>query len=76
MWWLLQRKGQLANVGFNYLELYPFWISAKSAGAIESTKYISAEELDPPNEFPGYDTKQSNGGASVMLELWKIWSNP
>ena len=28
-----------------------------------------------PNEFPGYDTKQS-GEVPVMLKLWGMWSTP
>ena len=31
---------------------------------------ISAEWKDLPNECPGYDTKQSDGEALVILELW------
>ena len=30
----------------------------------------------PPNECPGYDTKQSDGEATVMLELWGTRSTP
>ena len=32
----------------------------------------------PPttNEYPGYDTKQSDGEVPVMLELWGMWSTP
>ena len=30
----------------------------------------------PANEFPWYDTKQSNGEVLVMLELWGMWSTP
>ena len=30
----------------------------------------------PPNECPGYDTKQSTGEASLMLELWGMRSTP
>ena len=30
----------------------------------------------PPNEYPGYYTKQSDGEVPVMLELWGIWSTP
>ena len=26
------------------------------------------------NEYPGYDTKQSDGEAPVVLELWGIWN--
>ena len=37
---------------------------AQSAGAVEY------------NECPIYDTKQSDGGVPVMLELWEMWSTP
>ena len=30
----------------------------------------------PSNECPGYDTKQSDGEAAVMLELWEMQSIP
>ena len=30
----------------------------------------------PPKECPGYDTKQSNGEALVMLGLWGMGSTP
>ena len=30
----------------------------------------------PPNEFPGYDTKQSDAEVSVMLEVWGMQSTP
>ena len=30
----------------------------------------------PPNEYPGYDTKQSDGKVPVMLELWGMQSTP
>ena len=30
----------------------------------------------PPNECPGYDTKQSDGEVPVMLKLWEMWSTP
>ena len=39
-------------------------IMAQSAGTAEYT------DCNSDNECPGYDTKQSNGDASVMLELW------
>ena len=29
-----------------------------------------------PNECPGYDTKQSDGEVSAVLELWGMWSTP
>ena len=40
-----------------------------SAGAAEYTDCIF------PNECPRYDTKQSDGKASVMLELWELQSS-
>ena len=43
------------------LLIYSFLL-AQSAEAVEYTDCIPAE---------GYDTKQSDGEASVMLELWK-----
>ena len=43
-------------------------IIAQSAGGVEYT--------DPPNEYPGYDTKQSDGEVPVMLGLWRMWSIP
>ena len=30
----------------------------------------------PHNEFPWYDTKQSDGEVPVILELWGMWSIP
>ena len=45
---------------------------AQSAGDPEYIDCISAEGLDFPNECPVYDTKQSDGEASVML--WAMWS--
>ena len=47
---------------------------AQSAGAVEYTDWTSAEEYDPTNECPAYDTKQSDGEVPVILELWEIQS--
>ena len=41
----------------------------QSSGAVE---FCSGLRL--PNEYPGYNTKQSNGEAPVILELWAIRS--
>ena len=30
----------------------------------------------PPNEYPGYDIKQSNGEGPVKLEFWEMRSTP
>ena len=48
---------------------------AQSTGAVEYTDCTFAEGEDPPpNECPRYDTKQSDGEAPVMLELWRMES--
>ena len=38
-------------------------------GAAEYTNCFSEEGLDSPKEYSGYDTKQYDGEASVLLEL-------
>ena len=51
--------------------------SAKSAGSVEYTDCIFYDGIRPlPKEDPGYDTKQSDGKAPVMLELWGMQSTP
>ena len=47
---------------------------SQSAEAIEYTACISALREDPPNEYPEYDTKQSDGEVPVMLGLWEMKS--
>ena len=42
---------------------------AQSAGASEDSNSISAE-------CPGHDTKQSDGVAPVLMELWEMWNTP
>ena len=42
---------------------------AHSAKAAEYTNCMSVEGLDFPKECPRYDTKQSDGMASVMREV-------
>ena len=49
---------------------------AQSTGAAEYSDCISAEGSDSPNKCPRYNTRQSDGEAPVMLELWGIWSTP
>ena len=41
----------------------------QSAGAVKYADTVSAEGSLPHNECPGYDTKQSDGEVSVMMEL-------
>ena len=48
----------------------------QSAGAVEYTDCIPTEGYNSPNECPVYDPKQTNGEASVMLELWGMQSTP
>ena len=43
---------------------------AQSAWAVEYTDCFSAEGQDFPNVCPVYDTKQSDGFATIMLEFW------
>ena len=35
---------------------------------------FSGVKAPPPNEFPGYNAKQSDDVATVMLELWGMLS--
>ena len=62
-------------------KLAPFFVmyvdyEAQLVGTVEYTDCISAEEQDYPNELPGYDTKQSDGEASVILEFWGMRFTP
>ena len=41
-----------------------------------NTPTASLHRGKPLNEYPDYDTKQSDGEASVMLEVWEIRSTP
>ena len=45
-----------------------------SAGAVEYTDCRGLRT--PPNKYPGYGTKQSDGEISVMLGLWGMRSTP
>ena len=49
---------------------------AHSTRAAECTVYIFAEGQDSPYKCSGYDTKQSDSEAPVMLELWGMQSTP
>ena len=57
-----------------YLQSFLTWKIALSAGAVEYTASLQRGKT-PPNECPGYNTKQSDE-ASVILELWGIRSTP
>ena len=47
---------------------------AQSAGAVECT--TTSQQRGKTSHQPGYDIKQSNGEALVMLELWGMQSTP
>ena len=49
---------------------------AQSAGIAEYTECISAKGWDSPQKCPGYDTKQSDGEAPMMLEFWGMQITP
>ena len=49
---------------------------AHSVGAAEYTDCISTEVKIPSKECPVYDTKQSDGEAPLMLQLWGRRSTP
>ena len=52
-------------------------LSRLGSGAVKHNDYISADEEDPfPSDCPVYDTKQSDGDATVMLEFWGMQSAP
>ena len=53
----------------NHPIFHSFHSFAQSTGVVEYTDFFSAEGLDYPNECPGYETKQSDGGIPVILEL-------
>ena len=45
-------------------------------GLISQDAWYYVHISTPLNECPVYDTKQSNGEVSVMLELWGTQSTP
>ena len=58
------------------LELWGILCNSSLPSLKEYTGWISAAGKDYTNEFLGYDTKQSNGEALVMLELWGMQNTP
>ena len=44
------------------------------AGAVEYTASLQRGKTPHPKECPGYDTKQFDDEAPVMLELWEMRS--
>ena len=50
----------------------PSWLGLR----IHPLHLCGEVRLPTLNECPGYDTKQSDGEVSVMLELWGMWCIP
>ena len=49
----------------------------QSAGPVEYTDCtLQTGKITPPQECPGYDTKQSEGEVPLRLELWGMQSTP
>ena len=64
----------VAHFEFNWvskkkIKIWFMVLFTHSAWAVEYTDCISAEGWDFPNEYPGYDNKQSDFEVPVMLEL-------
>ena len=73
----LLESGTVVFIFILYFFLYintwfQLFFLAQLAGTVEFTNCISAEEKDSSNEFPGYDTKQSDAEVPVMLKLWEM----
>ena len=48
----------------------------QSAGAVEYTNCFYAEVLEPYNDCPAYDSKQSYGEVPAIQEIWGMRSTP
>ena len=60
----------LIQSDYIYIYIYTsFHLTAQSTGAVEYTDCILAKGKDSLNVCLSYDTKQSDGEASVMFEL-------
>ena len=57
---------------------YAFNILLPSRLGLKNTPTASLQrgKTPPPNECPGYDTKQSDGEVPAVLELCGMWSTP
>ena len=63
-----QEDTSLKNYNYSLAQL-----ARVGVGAVEYT--ISLKRVKAPtSEYPGYDTKQSDGEAPVILELWGMQS--
>ena len=48
----------------------------QTGGTAISTASLQRGTTPPPNKYPGYDNKQSDSEAPLMLELWGMRSTP
>ena len=53
-----------------------FYLSPVGWGCRILQLHLYREVKPPPNEYPRYDTKQTDGEVPVMLELWGMQSTP
>ena len=55
--------------------MIPLPLGLPSRLGLQNTPTASLQRgKTPPNLCPGYDTKESDGEAPVMLKLWGMWS--
>ena len=63
---------QLGQHNFVYIYIYIYIYCPVGWGC----RIHQLQDTPPPNECPGYDTKQSDGEVPAMLELWGMRSTP
>ena len=80
--WITSRRLINCDPGWRCLDVdgISLWILVFSWGQlariVEYTDAPLQGSKTPPNKCPGYDTKQSDGEASIMLELLGMQSTP
>ena len=86
LWPANSRKHLHQIDSFDLHKLFPFFFQfdgetpvmlvAQSTGAVEYTDWISTEGKDITNECLRYNTKQSDGEFSDILEIWRMRGTP
>ena len=61
---------------FYLLLLFNMFVSPVGWGCRIHQLHLCRWVRPPPYKFPGYETKQSDGEAPLMVELWGLRSNP
>ena len=59
----------LSGVNISFI-MWSSWLGLQNT----LTAFLQKSKTPSPNEYPGFDTKQSDGEAPVMLELWRMQS--